>query len=90
MDILYKSDKDLFELRLQLLKMNRDQIQALYNHMCESKDRKLWLIADSIHRRSAPGLQWGNEVTKWLTLDLEKKIRPRNLGLAIQRTDSRS
>ena len=70
MDILYKSDKDLFELRLQLLKMNRDQIQSLYTHMCESKDRKLWLIADSIHRRSAPGLQWGNEIAKWLTLGL--------------------
>ena len=46
MGILYKSDKELFELRLQLLKMNRDQIQALYTHMCKSKDRKLWLIAD--------------------------------------------
>ena len=70
MGILYKSDKDLFELRLQLLKMNRDQIQALYTHMCESKDRKLWLIADSIHRSTAPGLQWGNKVIKWLTLEL--------------------
>ena len=70
MDILYKSDKDLFELRVQLLKMNRGQIQALCTHMCESKDRKLWLIADSIHRRPAPGLQWGNQIIKWLKLVL--------------------
>ena len=37
MDIIYKSDKELFELRMQLLKMNRGQIQAPYVHMCASK-----------------------------------------------------
>ena len=70
MDILYKSDKDLFELRVQLLKMNRDQIQALYKHMCESKERKLWVITDSIHRSPAPGLQWSKKIITWLKLGL--------------------
>ena len=70
MDILFKSDKELFELRLQLLKMDRDQIQAKYKQMCESRDRKLWLIADSIHRRPAPGLLWGEMIISWLKLKL--------------------
>ena len=71
MDIVFKSDKELFELRLQLRQMNCAQIQELYAHMCKSKDRRLWLIADSIHRRPAPGLQWGTLIATWLEEELE-------------------
>ena len=39
--------------------------------MCKSKDRRLWLIADSIHRRPAPGLQWGTLIATWLEEELE-------------------
>ena len=58
--------------------MNRGQIQALYRQMCESKDRKLRLIADSIHRRPAPGLQWGEVIIKWLKLKLGFKSHRRS------------
>ena len=70
MDILYKTDKELWELRLQLLSMNRNQIQALYEHMAETEVSRLWLIADSIHRRPAPGLLWGENIKIWLTSEL--------------------
>ena len=55
-----KGDKALFELRLWLLKMKRDQIQGLYEQMRKSSEENspgAWPVANSLHKLPASGMQ---------------------------------
>ena len=55
-----KGDKALFELRLWLLKMKRDQIQGLYGHKRKSSEEDnpgAWPVANSLHKLPASGMQ---------------------------------
>ena len=55
-----KGDKALFELRLRLLKMKRDQIQGLYEHMRKSSEENnpgAWPVANSLYKLPTSGMQ---------------------------------